>query len=162
LEIDVRGLKIEPAPDGWCLCREPIPPTRIRLMQGDRTPEPRHISSVALSFVATGLSIDEMTLLAGIEPDRAAVDDGEVYGLEPGRLYSSWLIETGDRYAALERQVDLLIERIAEAEHGLTQLSAASEQTTFSVRSEPSSWHLARDAADLLERVGATPHVMLG
>jgi hypothetical protein len=125
-EVDVHGLAVEPAPDGWLLCRMPIPPASIRLIHRDRPPDSRPLCSVALSFVSERLAVDEMSRLAGMAPDRADVDDGGEFGLEPGRRCSYWVIEGGDRYAPLDTQAGELLERIAAAEPGLTRLSAAS------------------------------------
>lgn len=34
-EADVTGLRLEPGPDGWIVCRAPIPPDRLRLVRAD-------------------------------------------------------------------------------------------------------------------------------
>ena len=39
-EVDVRGLELDDAPDGWLLCRQPIPRERLRLVRRD-VPPPR-------------------------------------------------------------------------------------------------------------------------
>jgi hypothetical protein len=36
-EADVAGLRIEDGPDGWLICRDPIPASRLRLIRQDVT-----------------------------------------------------------------------------------------------------------------------------
>jgi hypothetical protein len=47
-EVDVAGLVLEPGPDGWFLCRTPIDPSRLRLVEtwqtdADVVKEPRRV-----------------------------------------------------------------------------------------------------------------------
>ncbi len=44
-EVDVRGLALEDAPDGWLLCRQPIPRERTRLLQRDVEPPERDVAT---------------------------------------------------------------------------------------------------------------------
>lgn len=37
-EVDVAGVALEDGPDGWLICRSPIPPSRIRLVDRDIRP----------------------------------------------------------------------------------------------------------------------------
>ena len=37
-EVDVAGVALEDGPDGWLICRSPIPPSRIRLVGRDIRP----------------------------------------------------------------------------------------------------------------------------
>jgi hypothetical protein len=160
--VDVTRLTIEPGPDGWVLCREPIPAKRVRLLHAGRPPERRELCSVWLSFVSSRLSVDEMSALAGIVPDDAGEDDGEEIGREPGRRYAWWVLEGSDRSAALAGQAAELLDRIADAEAGLARLAAASDETSFGVHAESASWRLDIKAAALLDRIGAEIAISVG
>jgi hypothetical protein len=160
--VDVTGLTIEPGPDGWVLCREPIPAARVRLLHADRPAEQRELCSVWLSFGSTRLSVDETSALAGIPPDDAGGDDGEEIGRDPGRRYAWWVLEGSDRYAALAGQAAELLDRIAAAEAGLARLAAASDETSFGVHAGSASWRLDIDAAALLDRIGAEIAIAVG
>jgi hypothetical protein len=161
-EVDVTGLAVDPAPDGWRMSRAPIAPDRVRLVQADRTPEPRELCSVWLSFVTTGASVEAMSALAGLAPDRAGEDDGDDLGREPGVRYAWWVLEGSDRYAPLPGQAGELLGRIAAAESGLARLAAACAEVCFGARAASGSWGLDGGSAALLERVGATVEISVG
>ena len=160
--VDVTGLPIEPAPDGWVLCREPIPAARVRLLHADRPPEQRELCSVWLSFVSTRLSVDEMSALAGIAPDDAGEDDGEEIGRDAGRRYAWWVLEGSDRYAALAGQAAEVLDRVAAAEAGLAQLAAVCDEVSFGARELSGTWRLDVAAAALLDRIGAEIAISVG
>jgi hypothetical protein len=160
--VDVTGLAIEPGPDGWVLCREPIPAVRVRLLHADRPPGRRELCSVWLSSVSSRLSVGEMSALAGIAPDDAGEDDSAEIGREPGRRYAWWVLEGSDRYAALAGQAAEVLDRVAVAEAGLARLAAASDETAFRVHAASASWRLDIDAAALLDRIGAEISISVG
>jgi hypothetical protein len=153
-EVDARGLAIEPGTDGWAISRAPIGPERVRLLHADRPPEPREVNTVSLAFTSESLSTDEMTELAGIEPDDAGSDDGEKLGREPGTMYAWWYIAGSDEYAPLADQIDELVGRIAAAEDGLRSLAAEADEGRFVAYGAGSGRALSQEARALLDRLG--------
>jgi hypothetical protein len=104
--VDMTGLPIEPGPDGWVLCREPIPAVRVRLLHADRPPEQRELCSVWLSFVSSRLSAEATELLDRIAAAEAglarlaAASDESSFGVHAGS--ASWRLDV-DAAALLDR-----------------------------------------------------------
>jgi hypothetical protein len=155
-EVDARGLRIEPAPDGWVMCREPLGPERVRLLHAGRTPERRELCTATLLFVSERLSVAAMSGAAGVAPDESGREDGEDLGRVPGTPYSWWLIEGGDRYAPLAGQVDEVVGRIAAAEAGFARLATDSDEATFVARGRDAERVLSQRARALLDRIGVS------
>jgi hypothetical protein len=161
-EVDPTGLTIEPAPDGWALTREPVPPERVRLTQSDRSAAVRTLSTVALVFRSERLSVEEMTRLAGIGPDDAGLTDG-ADGDDRGPPHAYWVIEGSDRYATVDDQVGEVLARVARSETGLCALAAASDAAVFAAyehhpHAAPVNAELDPAALALLARLGASVH----
>lgn len=159
-KVDIQGLVIEDAPDGWVLHRGPIPASRVSLYEADRDSTRRAISTVGLSFVTDRLSVDEMTRLAGIGPDQAGSRSGENLGVDSDQPHTYWLIEGSDPYRPLAEQAAELLGRIAAAEAGLARLGAMCERVSFHAYvSGPESglvnWELDSAAKQLLARLHA-------
>jgi len=154
-QVDTHDLPLEPGPDGWLLCRRPIATDRLLLVQRDRPPESRPLSSVAIVFMSASLGRAEMTRIAGIPPDRSESTDGENLGGQVGELCTYWMLEGDDRYAPIDEQANALIERIGAAEAGLARLAAASDTTRFAAYTESSQWQPPAEAVELLRRIGA-------
>jgi hypothetical protein len=154
-QVDARGLAIEPAPDGWVMCRSPIAATRVRLLHADRPPEPRDLCTATLGFTSTRLMVEEMSALAGISPDDAGDEPGAaIDDLDDTEPHAWWVIEASDRYAPLHDQVEELVARIAGAEPGLTRLAAAADRATFVVRGHGRERALSGRTRALLRRMG--------
>lgn len=154
-EVDGRDLAIEPGPDGWVMCRTAIGPGRVRLLHADRAPEARPLSTAALCFTSERLTVDEMSALAGIDPDEAGRQEGAAFeDLGPEATYSWWLIEGSDRYAPVGSQLDELVARIGAAEPGLRRLAAEADDGRFVARQDDRDAALPPETRVLLERVG--------
>ncbi len=154
-QVETHDLPLEPGPDGWLLCRRPIGTDRLLLVQRDRPPESRPLSSVAIVFMSASLGRAEMTRIAGIPPDRTENDDGDAVGLKAGQRCTYWMLEGDDRYAPIEKQAAALIERIRAAETGLARLAAACDTTRFTGYTESERWQPPTEVVELLQRIGA-------
>jgi hypothetical protein len=153
-EVDATGLELQPGPHGWLMCRTPIPPERLRLVQVDRR-QPRPLASVGLGYVTAHATPLEMTLVAGLEPDMGGEYDPLDGGDAGGTLHSYWYLTAGDPYASLSEQVDRLLRRIARAERGLARLSAISDQVEL--RADEG----ANDAVDVLSQLSSEQRALL-
>jgi hypothetical protein len=159
-KVDTAGLDIEDAPDGWVLHRAPIPASRVSLHEADRDSTRRALSTVALSFASSRLSVEEMTQLAGISPDQAGSLSGVNLGLESDAPHAYWLIEGSDPYRPLAEQTAEVLGRIEAAEVGLSRLGAMCERVDFRAylsdpESGPVNWELDPTAKQLLARIHA-------
>ncbi len=159
-EVHAAGLDLADSPDGWLLVGAPIPLSRLRLAQRDRSSERRTLSSVALAFVSGRLTADQMSELAGVNPDRGGAMDGSV---DPpsGMARSYWILEGHDEYASVQEQITPLFNRIAAAEHGIARLrpECDSAELGISIRVASPGTHVPAPSLDpshteLLERLG--------
>ena len=159
-KVDTDELVIEDAPDGWVLHRGPIPASRVSLYDADRDPTRRPLSMVGLSFVSSRLSVEEMTRVAGTNPDRIGSLSGVSLGLESDEPHVYWLIEGSNRYRPLAEQVAEVLGRIEAAEAGLSRLGEMCERVYFRAylsgpESGPVDWELDPSAMQLLARIHA-------
>ena len=122
----------------------------------------RDLCSVWLAFVTARVSVDAMSALAGIAPDEAGEGDGEEFGRERGRRCAWWVLDGGDRYAALPGQAEVLLGRIAAAEVGLARLAEVCDEVSFGAHARSGTWSLDAESAALLGRLGAAVEISVG